>query len=127
MRLPPKRIRPRAGIREDETQRVFQAHRMFLRSHRCVVDGCLREPIEVSHLRTAANSGMGLKPCDADAVPMCGGLDPDSHHAEYHRLGHYTFQAKYGLDLWKLAEEFSRRTTDRKLKEFLRERENAGK
>lgn len=124
-RLPPKRVRPRSGIRDDKTQRVFPGHRRFLHGHHCVVEGCMRTPIEVSHLRNAANSGVGLKPCDSDAVPMCGGIDPASHHAEYHRIGHKSFEDKYKLDLFKLAAEFARRTSDRKLREYLREKENA--
>jgi hypothetical protein len=118
-RLPPVRKRPRMGVKE-AVQRVFQTHRAFLRSHQCVVPGCVRGSIEVSHLRNAANSGVGLKPIDSDAVPMCGGADPASHHAEYHRVGHKTFERKYGIDLYSLAAAFVRRTTDRKLKEFLR-------
>jgi hypothetical protein len=84
------------------------------------VAGCEREPIEVSHIRSAANAGTGVKPHDQYAVPMCGGIGPDSHHSEYHRIGHASFSRNYGLDLWAIAAEFTRRSPDTAMKEAIR-------
>lgn len=119
-RLPPKRVRPRSGIRDEETRRVYQTHRMFLRGHQCVVPECVEGPIEVSHIRNAANSGIGIKPRDDSATPMCR-----IHHMEYHSMGHETFQAKYKIDLYALAEEFVKLTTDKALRKKLEENRNA--
>lgn len=118
--LPKKRQPQRSGIQR-EPQRVWQRHRAFLRRHHCVVHGCERTPIEVSHIRTAANAGTALKPHDASAVPMCGGIGPDSHHAEYHRIGHQSFERKYALDLAALAAEFASRSTDVVMREAMKE------
>lgn len=118
--LPPRRSAPRSGILR-APERVWQRHRKWLRGFQCVVTGCGRGPIEVSHLRTAANAGTGLKPHDSEAVPMCGGLDPEAHHAEYHRIGHKSFEAKYGIDLAKLAAELTRRSPDTAMRESLKE------
>lgn len=119
MKLPPRRARPRSGIPR-AARREWSRHRAFLRRHGCVVPGCVAEPIEVSHIRTAANAGIGLKPHDAFAVPMCGGLHPDAHHAEYHRIGHHSFETKYGVDLNALAAEFVRRSPDADMRVSLR-------
>jgi hypothetical protein len=104
--LPPRRERQRSGISRGP-QRQWPRHRAFLRRHRCVVPGCLAEPIEVSHLRTATNAGTGLKPHDAFAVSMCG-----IHHREYHNSGHASFERRYRLNLGLLAAAFVRESPD---------------
>jgi hypothetical protein len=113
-RLPPKRRRQRYGI-ERAPQRVWPRHRAWLRRHQCVVPNCQGGPIEIAHIRSAANAGTGLKPGDHSALPMC-----TSHHAEQHRAGMLTFAAKYGLDLAGLAAEFTRRSPDKAMREALR-------
>lgn len=112
-RLPPRRKPQKSGI-ERGPQRVWLRHRAWLRSHHCVVPGCLAEPIEVSHLRTAANAGVALKPHDGFAVPMC-----HAHHAEYHQRGHKEFQRQYGVDLAALAVAFVKDSRDHAMRESL--------
>lgn len=122
MNLPKRRKKPKSGI-ERSIRREWPRHRVFLRSHHCVVKGCPAEPIEVSHIRTAANAGTGIKPMDAFAVPMCAS-DPaigyEGHHAEYHRIGHKDFEAKYKLDLKALAAMFTSKSTDTNMRDALR-------
>ena len=48
------------------------------------------------HAAHVTSRGAGGLACDL--VPLCG-----YHHAEEHRAGHETFQAKYGVDLEALA------------------------
>lgn len=79
-------------------------HCNFVRSHECIVPGCTRRPIEVAHVRRGTGGGVGLKPSDRWTVSMCGG--PAGHHAEQHRIGEASFEAKYGVDLKALAEAF---------------------
>lgn len=80
----PKRKRPR-----DE------AHLRHIRSLPCCVPGCRTGlPIQAHHIRTAGNSGTGLKPSDRECVPACM-----EHHAEYHRVGRLTFEATYKIDM----------------------------
>jgi len=125
-RLPKRRERPRMGVK-DEVRRVFEGHRAFLRRHQCVIVGCSTgSPIEVAHLRTAANSGTGLKPSDDSAVPMCA-----IHHHDSHARGHATVAAENGMtleQLFQIAALFARLTPDKALRAFLRERaeENRG-
>lgn len=75
----------------------------FIRSMPCAV-GCLpigpfrqmcSGPTHAHHVRTAATSGMGLKPADlGNTVPLCA-----AHHSEYHQIGRRTFEARYCVDL----------------------------
>jgi hypothetical protein len=99
-RLDMREVRGKPKIRS-------QAHRDWVRSHRCCVPGCQLMPIECAHVRRAGNSGQGFKPSDAFTVSLCA-----EHHAESHR-GERTFESKHGVDLMALAEEFYRRSPHR--------------
>ena len=79
-----------------------QAHRDWVRSHRCCVPCCQLVPIEVAHVSRAYSGGMGQKSSDAMTVSLCR-----DHHAESHR-GEKTFCARHGIDLMALAQEFYR-------------------
>lgn len=113
MLLPPKRKRQRSGILR-APERVFPRHRRYVRSFVCAVPGC-GMPSVCCHLRTAANSGMGLKPQDGNCVPLCNG-----HHAEQEgRIA--TFQRKYGVDLWALAERLAQTSPDWQIRKAWKE------
>ena len=64
----------------------------WIRKQPCIV--CYRTPCEAHHVRTAANSGMGIKPGDDQAVPLC-----PLHHRELHQIGVQTFCEKYWVDI----------------------------
>lgn len=96
-RLAPDIYKPKAKLRSP-------AHRDWVRSHRCCVPGCQLMPIEVAHVNTAANRGVSRKASDAFTVSLCR-----EHHAESHR-GERTFEAKHGIRLMALAEEFYRKS-----------------
>lgn len=111
--LPRRRKVVKSGIRE--LRREFPRHRKFIRSHHCVCEDCIQEPIEVSHIRTAANAGVGIKPHDWFTVPMCR-----EHHAEYHRIGHQTFEGRYRLNLTAIAALLAHTSPDKAMKEAMR-------
>jgi hypothetical protein len=67
-------------------------------------------------VRSAANSGTGLKPFASFGVPMC-----DQHHSEQHRIGQPGFERKYNISLFRTAAAFSRQSPDTKRKEALRD------
>jgi hypothetical protein len=98
--LPKRRDRERSGISRGP-QRIWGRHRKFVRSHHCCVPGCEDGPIEFAHVRSAANSGTGVKPADWSAISLCS-----SHHAEQHRIGQPAFERRYGINLAALAAEF---------------------
>ncbi len=119
MTLPPKRQKPRSGIKRAPA-REWPRHRAFVRAHGCSVPNCNQcnpnrpYQIEFAHIRSAANSGIALKPHDAFGISLCA-----THHAEQHRIGQLAFERKYGLDLTTLAREFVRASPDRAMKESL--------
>jgi hypothetical protein len=80
---------------------VKTSHLAFVRSQGCVVrtKEC-RGSIEAHHVRTAANSGIGMKPPDTAAVGLC-----TRHHRLLHGSGRRTFETTYSVDL---AEEAQR-------------------
>ena len=101
--LPSRIVKPR------REQRIrCPGHLKWLRGFECVVPGCHKRPIEAAHVRNGSIAGMGLKPDDTEAVSMCR-----DHHAESHRIGHTSFEAKYKLNLKDLAGEFSRQSPHR--------------
>lgn len=116
--LPPRRKPQRSGIQR-APERVFQTHRAFVRRHACSIKGCEDGPIEFAHLRTAANSGTGLKPADWHGISLCR-----SHHRRGHDVGHDTMARENGMtleQLHKIAAEFASRTTDRTMREAMKE------
>lgn len=50
-------------------------------------------PIEAAHVRLGSGAGLGQKPDDFRAVPLCGGLG--GHHSVQHRQGEETFWRTY--------------------------------
>ena len=70
-------------------------HLAWLRTLPCIVPDCQTgTPVQSHHIRSAGNSGVGLKPPDTSTIPVCA-----YHHSESHRIGQRTFAAKYGIDL----------------------------
>jgi hypothetical protein len=74
------------------------SHLTFVRSQGCIVHTKARTecrgPIEAHHVRTAANSGIGIKPPDTAVVGLC-----TLHHRTLHAAGRRTFETTYGIDL----------------------------
>ena len=79
-----------------------QAHCTFVRSHHCCVPGCEQMPIEVAHVRSGSDAGMGRKPSDWFTVSLCR-----DHHSEQHRIGEGPFARLHAIDLHALAAEFA--------------------
>jgi hypothetical protein len=73
---------------------MTERHLAWIRSQPCCVPGCGLQPVEAHHVRTAANSGTGLKPSDWDTVPLC-----HIHHFALHARGRASFEAKYRVSL----------------------------
>lgn len=67
----------------------------WLRGRACKVCGDTGR-MEAAHVDHGGDKGMGTKASDRFAIPLCGG--PEGHHAEQHRIGWGTFQARYNFD-----------------------------
>lgn len=67
-----------------------QAHLSFVRSFHCAIPGCQDVPIEAAHVRLGSGAGLGQKPHDWRAVPLC-----KFHHTSQHAQGEDTFWQTY--------------------------------
>ena len=99
MSLPPRQ--PKKPKREARWR--SQTHLRFVRGFQCAVPGCQGMPIEAAHVRMNSGAGMGEKPADYRAVPLCR-----EHHSGQHSQGERTFwksyQAASGQDVEALIE-----------------------
>jgi len=110
--LPRRRKVVKSGIRE--ARREFPRHRKFVRSHECSVPGCEGRPIVFAHVRSAENSGVGIKPADWHGISLC-----DACHREQHQIGQPAFERRHGIDMAALAEAFVRASPDTAMKAAL--------
>lgn len=86
--------------------RRFTSHRQWIRGHICAVAGedCGGN-IECAHVEGSGTGGMGMKADDWATIPLC-----HLHHAERHRIGWRTFDARHGLDALNLAKSLARQS-----------------
>ena len=106
-----RRKPPRSGIKRSP-QREFPGHRAWVRGFNCIVaNGECKGKIEAAHydgpMPVVDRGGIGLKDHDKWCLPMC-----TLHHGIYHR-GWKSFEAKYGVDTRKAAEDLARRSPHR--------------
>src|SRR5215467_3249149 len=67
-------------------------HLAFVRELPCVACG-KAPPSEAAHVRTGTDGGVGVKPGDRYAVPLCAAC-----HAKQHRIGELTFWSALRID-----------------------------
>jgi hypothetical protein len=116
--LPARRKKERMNVRVVEKKESAK-HRRFVRAHVCAVNlgkagvACA-QPSQCAHIRDGLpmgqQAGMGQKPHDMWTVPLC-----HHHHAEYDNgiNGSWkVFEAKYGLDLQKIARALALESKD---------------
>jgi len=77
--------------REPDARRRVQ-HLAFVRQLPCVACG-KAAPSEPAHVRTGTDGGVGVKPGDRYAVPLCAAC-----HAKQHRVGELTFWSALRFD-----------------------------
>lgn len=100
-RLKPDHVKPKERLRSP-------AHRRWVGQHHCSVPGCQLMPIEVAHVRRGCGGGMGRKTSDAYVLSLCR-----EHHAEQHRIGEQSFEARHGFRMLDKAREFFRASPHR--------------
>src|SRR5215467_2677145 len=67
-------------------------HLTFVRQLPCVACG-EAAPSEAAHVRTGTDGGVGVKPGDRYAVPLCAAC-----HTKQHRIGELTFWSALRID-----------------------------
>ena len=85
----PRMVTPRK-LKPDLRRRV--RHLAFVRQLPCVACG-RAAPSEAAHVRTGTDGGVGMKPADRYAVPLCAAC-----HAKQHRIGELTFWSALRID-----------------------------
>ena len=85
----PRSLTPRKS-KPDLRRRV--QHLAFVRQLPCVACG-KAAPSEAAHVRTGTDGGVGVKPRDRYAVPLCAAC-----HAKQHRIGELTFWSALSID-----------------------------
>lgn len=98
--IPNRRKPQRIGLRHSPLIRS-DSHLRWVRGFECccAASGNCEGRIEAAHVRSETDGGMGVKPSDRYAVPLCSG-----HHAEQHRLGEGPFEALYKISMRKIAD-----------------------
>lgn len=95
-----RRKRQPLGLREAPQVRN-PSHLKWVRGHQCACEGeYCGGKIEAAHVRNGTDGGMGVKPSDCYAVPLCS-----EHHRKQHERGETTFWKEHGIDPLKLAAE----------------------
>ena len=85
----PRSLTPRKST-PDLRRRV--QHLAFVRQLPCVACG-KAAPSEAAHVRTGTDGGVGVKPGDRHAVPLCTAC-----HVKQHRIGELTFWCALRID-----------------------------
>ncbi len=102
----PRRIPKRSS--EAKLRKRSIAHCNFVRSHACCACGSTAA-IEVAHVRTGTDGGMGTKPSDCWTISLCH----DCHHRQ-HQMGETSFEKWAGIDMKYLAREFVKASPKRR-------------
>ena len=91
--MPAPRIpRPVARGKPKPNLRRRGQHLAYVRQHPCVASG-KAAPSDAAHVRTGTDGGVGRKPGDRYAVPLCM-----TCHAKQHRVGELTFWSALRID-----------------------------
>ena len=91
--MPAPRIPRTVARRKPATNfRRRAQHLAFVRQLPCVACG-KAAPSDAAHVRTGTDGGVGMKPADRYAVPLCTAC-----HAKQHRVGELTFWSALRFD-----------------------------
>jgi hypothetical protein len=90
--LAPRIPRPVARGKPKPNLRRRVQHLAFVRQLPCVACG-KAAPSDAAHVRTGTDGGVGRKPDDRYAVPLCTAC-----HAKQHRVGELTFWSPLRID-----------------------------
>ena len=106
MILPKRRKPPKMGLREPSKIRCT-GHLRWIRQHFCAVKNVnghvCRGRIEAAHVRSGTDGGVGRKPSDIWAIPLCA-----SAHRDQHSVGEARFERAFGIDMKAIAEGLAR-------------------
>ncbi len=123
MGLPQRRKRPPMMQPKPGSPIRCPGHLKWVRGHECSIAGKQHDwveldsrtvysvlhvcegKIEAHHVREGNGGGMGLKPDDSSAVPLCSAA-----HKRGHETGWQTFEKEWSVDLSAIAAELWKRS-----------------
>lgn len=76
-------------------------YKSFVRGHYCC--NCMMPKTYAHHVRTASNSGTGIKPDDLYCIPLCFDC-----HDLIHKKGTKTFMKLTGVDIYNVLFELTK-------------------
>jgi len=82
---------------------AWKSHKYLahVRTRPCCV--CGYPDVQAHHIRFSHIAGIGMKPPDTWAIPLC-----HQHHREWHDMGITSFQKKYEVDIYRELFEISK-------------------
>lgn len=97
--------RPRKRNAPRPAEKSAPAFLQWLRGRECFISesGACEGKLEAAHVDHAGGKGMGTKVADRHAIPLCS-----KHHAEQHRIGWKSFEARYFFGAVGIAEDYWR-------------------
>ena len=108
MILPKRRRRDKMNVREPSQIRC-PGHLKWVRGHYCAIKGIddhvCEGKVESAHVRSGTDGGMGKKPSDIWAIPLCW----DAHRYQ-HAIGEARFEREFGIDMKEIAEGLARKS-----------------
>lgn len=106
--MPKRKAKVRMGLRQSAVIRCPQFLK-YVRDHYCVAweqghspapEGvCCLGPTEAAHVRSGTDGGVGMKPSDRYALPLCS-----AHHHRQHQIGEKPFEKETGIDMRSIAD-----------------------
>ena len=110
--FPKRRRREKMGLRAPSQVRCA-AHLKWVRGHDCAIAGrgdhLCEGKMEAAHVRAGTDAGVGLKPSDIWAIPLCARA-----HRYQHQVGEGAFGRWFGIDMKTIADGLARRSPHRK-------------
>ena len=110
--LPKRRRRPKMKVRKPSHIRC-PAHLKWVRGHECVMAALLLHfcdgKVEAAHVRSGTDGGVGIKPSDIWAIPLCSRA-----HRYQHDIGEVAFEKEFDINLREIAEGLARWSPHRK-------------
>lgn len=94
-------FRPRKRNAGRPPEKSCPAFLQWLRGRSCLAGGTCAGRIEAAHIDYAPGKGVGTKPADRYAVPLCA-----AHHGEQHQAGIRTFEKRHGINMLSASEAY---------------------
>jgi len=106
--IPKRRTRPRMMQPKEDAPIRCPSFLQHIRGYNCACvendpTGCAGK-IQAAHVRRGTDGGIGSKPGDNFAIPLC-----EQHHRDQHNIGEQSFEKRHGFKMLQVADRLWRR------------------